>query len=265
MHSATINQLSNTIRRGDFGFPTAPLVLGNEGAVIVEESDRFARGTRVAVYGRSDLGVSVDGPFQQWALAWDDRLLQLPDGLDWAEGAVLTVNYLTAYLALTKTAKVRSGQTVLVSGATDSLGHAVMQTARALGARPIALVSSAHKARRAAGGRSVGGAVVERAWTSRPTEVRSENIRCLPVNAALPATVPTGRQPVPTYVRGTGLVSSLGRTHQRFIRSATWGAGRPIDESLERQKFESHTRRPWVGWMNHTNGSPPPAEQGREG
>ncbi|MFE2488287.1 alcohol dehydrogenase catalytic domain-containing protein [Streptomyces mirabilis] len=65
MHSATINQLSNTIRRGDFGFPTAPLVLGNEGAGIVEESDRFARGTRVAVYDRSDLGVSVDGLFQQ--------------------------------------------------------------------------------------------------------------------------------------------------------------------------------------------------------
>ncbi|MER5804262.1 quinone oxidoreductase family protein [Streptomyces mirabilis] len=163
MHSATINQLSNTIRRGDFGFPTAPLALGNEGVGIVEESDRFARGTRVAVYGRSDLGVSMDGPFQQWALAWDDRLLQLPDGLDWAEGAVLTVNYLTAYLALTKAAKVRSGQTVLVSGASGSLGHAVMQTARALGARPIALVSSAHKARRAAGA----GAWAGPSWSGR--------------------------------------------------------------------------------------------------
>ncbi|MFE2611283.1 alcohol dehydrogenase catalytic domain-containing protein [Streptomyces mirabilis] len=151
MHSATINQLSNTIRRGDFGFPTAPLVLGNEGAGIVEESDRFARGTRVAVHGHSDRGVSVDGLFQQWALVRDDRLLQLPDGLDRAEGAALTINYLTAYLALAKASKVRSGQTVLVSGATGSLAHAVIQTARALGARPIALVSSAHKARRAAG------------------------------------------------------------------------------------------------------------------
>ncbi|MGW9132924.1 quinone oxidoreductase family protein [Streptomyces sp. NPDC055681] len=150
IRSATINQLSNTIRTGEFGFPTAPLVLGNEGAGTVEESDRFAPGTRVAVYGHSDLGVSVDGLFQQWALVRDDRLLQLPDGLDWTEGAALTVNYLTAYLALTKAAKVRSGQTVLVSGATGSLGHAVMQTARALGAQPIALVSSAHKAHRAA-------------------------------------------------------------------------------------------------------------------
>ncbi|MEU0819240.1 hypothetical protein [Streptomyces mirabilis] len=93
----------------------------------------------------------------------DDRLLQLPDGLDWAEGAPLTVNYLTTYLALTKAAKVRSGQTVPVSGATGSLGHAVMQTARALGARPIALVSSPHKARRAAGA----GAWAGPSWSGR--------------------------------------------------------------------------------------------------
>ncbi|MGW2328492.1 quinone oxidoreductase family protein [Streptomyces sp. NPDC001700] len=149
MRSATINQLSHTIRTGGFGFSHAPLVLGNEGAGIVEDSARFPADTRVSVYGHSDLGVSEDGLFQEWALVRDDRLLPLPDTLDWAEGAALTVNYLTAYLALTKAAKVQSGQTALVSGATGSLGHAVMQTARALGARSIALVSSAHKARRA--------------------------------------------------------------------------------------------------------------------
>ncbi|MFI6374314.1 zinc-binding alcohol dehydrogenase family protein [Streptomyces sp. NPDC050546] len=150
LRAATINQLSNTVRTGEFGFPKAPLVLGNEGAGTVEESGRFPAGTRVAVYGHSDLGVTVDGLFQEWALVRDDRLLQLPDTLDWAEGSALTVNYLTAYLALTKAAGVRNGQTALVSGATGGVGHAVMQTARALGARPIALVSTARKARRAA-------------------------------------------------------------------------------------------------------------------
>ncbi|MFI6743227.1 zinc-binding alcohol dehydrogenase family protein [Nonomuraea sp. NPDC050451] len=150
MRSATINQLSNTIRKGDFGFPQAPLVLGNEGSGTVEESDRFPAGTRVAIYGHSDLGVTVDGLFQEWALVRDDRLLELPGTLDWAEGSALTVNYLTAYLALTKSAGVRSGQSALVSGATGGVGHAVVQTAKALGARPIALVSSPEKARRAA-------------------------------------------------------------------------------------------------------------------
>ncbi|MDX3227600.1 quinone oxidoreductase family protein [Streptomyces sp. ME19-01-6] len=103
----------------------------------------------MAIYGHSDLAVAVDGLFQEWALVRDDRLLELSDTLDWAEGSALMVNYLTTYLALTKTAKVRSGQIVLVSGATGGVGHAGMQTAKALGARPVGRVSSPQKARRA--------------------------------------------------------------------------------------------------------------------
>jgi NADPH2:quinone reductase len=46
MRSATINQLSNTIRTGRFGSSDGPLVLGNEGLGTVEASDRFSAGTR---------------------------------------------------------------------------------------------------------------------------------------------------------------------------------------------------------------------------
>ncbi|WP_371650964.1 alcohol dehydrogenase catalytic domain-containing protein [Streptomyces mirabilis] len=161
--SATIDQLSNTIRRGDFGFPTAPLVLGNEGAGIVEESDRFARGTRVAVCGHSDLGVSVDGPFQQCALVRDDRLLQLPDGLDWAEGAALTVNYLTAYLGPHQGCEgaqradrpgVRGHR--LTGPCGDADGPRAWSTAHRTG---LVRAQGALGSR----GRSMGGAVVERA------------------------------------------------------------------------------------------------------
>ncbi|MGP4091203.1 quinone oxidoreductase family protein [Streptomyces sp. KR55] len=64
-------------------------------------------------------------------------------------GSALTVNYLTAYLSLTRVGHVQPGQSALVSGATGGVGHAVVQTSKALGAQPIAVVSSAHKARRA--------------------------------------------------------------------------------------------------------------------
>lgn len=148
MHSATINQLSNTIRKGEFGALPLPLVLGGEGSGVVEESGRFKPGTRVAIYGGSDLGIAQDGLFQQWALVDDKRILELPDALNWDEGSALTVNYLTAYLALTGVAKVQKGQTVMVSGASGSVGHALVQVAKALGGRPIAVVSSADKAER---------------------------------------------------------------------------------------------------------------------
>lgn len=149
MKAATINQLSNTVRSGGIPGLNAPLVLGNEGAGVVEWSTRFSVGTRVAVYGAGQLGMVEDGLQQQWALVEDKRLFELPDELDFDEGAAITVNYITAYQALTRIAGVKKGQTVLVSGATGSLGHALVQTARALGAHPIAIVSNASKAARA--------------------------------------------------------------------------------------------------------------------
>jgi NADPH2:quinone reductase len=149
MHSATINQLSNTIRMGGHGAARAPLVLGNEGSGTVEESRRFTPGTHVAVYGGGELGITQDGLFQEWALVEDRRLIELPETLDLDEGSALTVNYLTAYRALTHVARLDRGQTVLVSGGTGSVGHALVQVAKALGGRPVALVSSAEKARRA--------------------------------------------------------------------------------------------------------------------
>lgn len=148
VHSATINQLSNTLRKGELGDTPVPLILGNEGSGVVEAGARFEPGTRVAIYGGNVVGITRDGLFQQWALVEDKRLLELPDALDWDEGAALTVSYLTAYLALTRIAKVQPGQTVLISGATGSVGHALVQVAKALGGRPIGIASSADKAER---------------------------------------------------------------------------------------------------------------------
>lgn len=44
MHAASVNQLSASIRNGSMGTVHVPLVLGNEGAGVVEESDCFTRG-----------------------------------------------------------------------------------------------------------------------------------------------------------------------------------------------------------------------------
>ncbi|MCC8457082.1 quinone oxidoreductase family protein [Photorhabdus aegyptia] len=135
IHRASINQLSNTIRTGAFGDTPLPLVMGNEGAGIIEESDIFARGTRVAVYGGGQLGITEDGMFQEWVVVDNRRIMALPDSITLDEGAALTVNYLTAWHAVNRIAKVQAGETVLISGATGSVGHALIQTARAAGAR----------------------------------------------------------------------------------------------------------------------------------
>ena len=148
MHAASVNQLSESIRNGSMGTVHVPLVLGNEGAGVVEESDCFTRGRRVAVYGGHSLGISTDGLFQEWVLVENSKVIPLTDSLSFDEGAVLTVNYLTAWQAMHRVGNIGAGDVVLISGATGSVGHALIQVARALGALPVALVSSAEKVRR---------------------------------------------------------------------------------------------------------------------
>ncbi|QKZ04235.1 quinone oxidoreductase family protein [Pseudomonas eucalypticola] len=144
--TATINQLSNFIRTGLFPNVPLPLVLGNEGAGVVVQSEVFEKGASVVVYGGNKLGVSQDGLFQEWLWVENHRLLALPKSLSYEEGAALSVNYLTAYRALTKAVTVKPGDYVLVSGAAGNVGYATVQAAKALGARPIGLSSSAQRA-----------------------------------------------------------------------------------------------------------------------
>ena len=61
------------------------------------------------------------------------------------EAAVLLTPYGTALYALRERGRLQAGETVLVLGATGSIGDAGVQTAKALGARVIAAASSAVK------------------------------------------------------------------------------------------------------------------------
>ena len=78
-------------------------------------------------------------------MAEPDNTFALPAALDFAEGAGLVLNYHTAWFALVMRGQLREGETVLVHGAAGGLGTATLQTARGLGARTIAVVSSAEK------------------------------------------------------------------------------------------------------------------------
>jgi NADPH2:quinone reductase len=149
MHAATVNPLSSQIRAGLYDTVSVPIVLSNDGAGIVEQSARFQPGTRVAIYGGGQLGISEDGLQQEWVLVEDKRLIELPQALSLDEGAALPINYVTAYQALRRVGQLKTGQTVLISGASGSLGNALIQTACALGATVIGVVSSAQKAQRA--------------------------------------------------------------------------------------------------------------------
>ncbi len=145
MHAATVNPLSNQIRLGGVPAAKAPLVLSNDGSGIVVESDQFKQGAHVAIYGGGALGITEDGLQQEYALVENKWVVELPVDTDLNVAAALPINYVSAYQAISRVGQLKKGQTVLISGATGSLGHALIQLVNALGGTPIGVVSTSGK------------------------------------------------------------------------------------------------------------------------
>lgn len=145
MHAATVNPLSNQIRFGAVPAAQAPLVLSNDGSGTVVSSEKFAKGQQVAVYGGGSLGITEDGLQQEYALVANKWLFSVPSGVSLDAAAALPINYVSAYQAIHRVGQLQPRQVALVSGATGSLGHALIQLINAMGAIPIAIVSSQAK------------------------------------------------------------------------------------------------------------------------
>ena len=121
--------------------PELPYTLGSEVAGVVREApprSGVQPGDRVVAF------TSV-GAFAEVVAVPVDHVLPLPDEISFNAGACLPMNYLTAHFALLARGHLRGGQAVLVHGAAGGVGTACIQLAAALGARVIAVVSSAAK------------------------------------------------------------------------------------------------------------------------
>ena len=117
-----------------------PYVAGGEVAGVVLEApvgSRFLPGDRVA-------SLTLWGGLAERALGQPRYTVRLPDSMSFVEGAALELNYATAWFSLYRVG-AKAGDTILVHGAAGGVGTATTQVARALGATPIAVVSSDDK------------------------------------------------------------------------------------------------------------------------
>jgi NADPH2:quinone reductase len=76
-----------------------------------------------------------------------DRLVKLPDRLDFARAAGLCVTYGTSYYALKDRAGLKGGETLAVLGASGGVGLAAVELGKIMGASVIACASSDQKLR----------------------------------------------------------------------------------------------------------------------
>src|SRR6202163_3862868 len=113
--AAGVTPLDHTILSGGHPRAKAPLVLGNEGAGVIEDAGEsgLAVGSRVMFTG--PYGVSETGAWQDWLLVRPEHLALVPDAVDDVVAASLPVAYLTAEVTLTL-AEFKPGMTVLAPG-----------------------------------------------------------------------------------------------------------------------------------------------------
>ena len=134
MTAVGVTPLDHAILSGKFHGSKAPLVLGNEGAGVVEEGGGtdFPGGSRVMFFGA--YGAFEDGTYSEWVAVRKEDLCLIPDNVDDVSAAGIPVAYLTAQVALTL-AGFREGKSVLAPAIGGSIGNAVTQMALALGAK----------------------------------------------------------------------------------------------------------------------------------
>src|SRR5712672_3137047 len=151
--AAGVTPLEYTVLSGGHPRTKAPLVLGNEGAGVVEDAgdSGIAAGSRVMFTG--PYGVRENGAWQEWLLARPEDPAFVPDAIDDVVAASLPVAYLTAQITLTL-AGFKPGMTVLAPAVGGSVGNATYQVARARGAGKV--ISTAGSAAKAAKARELG-------------------------------------------------------------------------------------------------------------
>src|ERR1700709_1088682 len=138
-----LNYIDVYFRSGLYKAPHLPLTIGMEGAGTV-----VAVGPGVTSVKAGDR-IAYAGPIGGYAthrIIAADRLVALPDTIDFTTGAAMMLQGLTAQYLLRRTHRVEPGQTILVHAAAGGAGLIMCQWAKHLGATVIGVVSTAAKA-----------------------------------------------------------------------------------------------------------------------
>jgi NADPH:quinone reductase len=132
-------------------YPAAlPFTVGQEAAGVVasigSDVTSLNTGDHVAYTG-------VLGAYAEYAAVPADRLVRMPDNLDFTQAAAAMLQGMTAQYLSHSTYPIKKGDTVLIHAAAGGVGLLLVQMAKGLGARVIGTAGSEAKAQlaRAAG------------------------------------------------------------------------------------------------------------------
>jgi NADPH:quinone reductase len=247
--AAGLNYIDVYFRSGLYKAPTMPLIIGQEGAgtvVAVGQGVTTVKpGDRVAYAG------ALGGYATERVIA-ADRLVTLPDGLDFKIAAAMMLQGMTAQYLVRRTYPVKSGDTIVVHAAAGGVGLILCQWAKHIGATVIGVVSTEQKAElaRAHGAahtvvghanlvaqvkRITGGAMVPVVYDSVGKDTWNSSLDCL---APLGLMVSYGNASGPVPPVDIGILSAKGSLYVTRPNLVTYTAKRADLDKVAADLFD---------------------------
>ncbi|MFL6569579.1 MAG: NADP-dependent oxidoreductase [Chthoniobacterales bacterium] len=145
--AAALNPVDTAVRQGFMRQRTGekfPMIIGYDIAGVVEKVG--AKVTKLKVGDPVYAYLTMDGGgYAEYAVASEKEAVRKPKALTFEEAAAVPLAGSTAWQALIDTAKLQSGQTVLIHGGSGGVGSLAVQIAKARGAKVIATASTANQ------------------------------------------------------------------------------------------------------------------------
>ena len=168
--AAALNHLDIWVRNGFPGMPLPlPLIMGSDGSGIITEVgkavENWTVGDEIVVQpnvfcgscdecnqGRENhcinygiIGETTDGTMAEEIIFNQQNIHAKPDHLSFAESASMQLVFLTSYQMISQRAKLKSGENLLVYGATSGVGSAAIQIGKYFGATVHTTVGAKEK------------------------------------------------------------------------------------------------------------------------
>ena len=141
--AAALNFLDTLIIAGQY--QTKPPLPFSPAAEFAGTVEALGRGVATPKIGERVMGYVGWGAARERLAVAADKLVAVPDDLDFDRAAGLSVTYGTSLHALKDRAQLQGGETLAVLGASGGAGLAAVELGKAMGARVIACASSDQK------------------------------------------------------------------------------------------------------------------------
>jgi putative PIG3 family NAD(P)H quinone oxidoreductase len=128
--ATSINRPDLVQRAGNYPAPAGDSeILGLEVSGVIAELGSAAKGWKV---GDRVIALVGGGGYGEYAVAYDNHVMTLPDSMSFEEGACVCESYITAFLNVFMLGGLEDGQTAIFHGGGGGVNTAAMQLSKAL-------------------------------------------------------------------------------------------------------------------------------------